>query len=60
VVRDNGDGTSRLILRTLAGGSQGAFVDWLFDNPLDLGGAIMGHKTLVGIRNTAETLAGNR
>jgi len=59
-VRDNGDGTSRLILRTLAGGSQGAFVDWLFDNPLDFGGAIMGHKTLVGIRNTAEALAGNR
>jgi hypothetical protein len=52
------DGTTRLVLRIRTGGdSQGAFLDWLYDNPLDLGGAIMGYKTLAGIRDTAEKLA---
>lgn len=52
------DGTTRLILRTKNGGaSQGAFADWLYANPLDLGGAIFAHKTLVGIKHTAEELA---
>jgi hypothetical protein len=53
--------TSRLILRSRSGGtSQGAFVDWLYDNPLDFGGAVMAYKTLAGIRDTAETIASGR
>lgn len=60
IVKDNGDGTSRLLLRTRSGGPQpSAFVDWLYDKPFDLGGAIMGYKTLVGIRDTAEKLTRN-
>lgn len=52
--------TTRLILRIRNGGPGfGGFVDWLYANPLDLGGAIMGYKTLVGLRNTAEDLAGS-
>ena len=46
------------MLRTRAGGaSQGEFVDWLYDKPLDLGGAIFGYKTLRGIKRTAEKLS---
>ena len=52
------DGSTRLVLRTRSGGaSQGRFADWLYDNPLDLGGALFGHKTLVGIERTAEKLS---
>ncbi len=36
---------------------QGAFVAWLFDNPLDFGGALFANKTLHGIKATAEALA---
>lgn len=51
------DGSTRLVLRIRSGGdSLGGFVDWLYDKPLDFGGAVMGYKTLVGIRNTAERL----
>ncbi len=52
------NGTTRLILRTRTGGaSQGDFADWLYENPLDLGGAIFGYKTLLGIKRTAEKIA---
>lgn len=51
----------RLILRTRSGGaSQGGFVDWLYNAPLDFGGAVMGYKTLIGIRNAAEKLAAQK
>ena len=49
--------TTRLILRIRNGGPGfGGFVDWLYANPLDLGGAIMAEKTLFGIRRVAEDL----
>jgi hypothetical protein len=52
------DGTTRLVLRTRSGGaSMGGFVDWLYENPLDFGGALFARKTLVGIKKTAEELA---
>ncbi|TLM92197.1 MAG: hypothetical protein FDZ75_05930 [Actinobacteria bacterium] len=52
------DGKTRLVLRIRGGGdSQGAFLDWLYGNPFDFGGAVMGYKTLAGIKKTAEKLA---
>ena len=58
VVQPVDEDTSRLILRIRSTAKEGgAFVQWLYDKPLDFGGAIMGRKTLVGIRNAAEDLA---
>lgn len=49
---------TRLVLRIRGDmRGQGAFVAWLFDNPLDLGGALFANKTLRGIKATAESLA---
>jgi len=54
---DGGERT-RLILRQRAASvGQPAFVDWLYDKPLDMGGAVMGRKTMVGIKRLAEKLA---
>ena len=52
------DGGTRLILRIRGDmRGQGAFVAWLFDNPLDFGSALFANKTLRGIKRTAEALA---
>ena len=49
---------TRLILRIRGDmRGQGAFVAWLFNNPLDTGGALFANKTLHGIKATAEALA---
>jgi hypothetical protein len=57
VVRPVDEDTSRLVLRIRSTAKEGgAFVQWLYDKPLDMGGAIMGRKTLVGIRDAAEGL----
>lgn len=59
-IRRIDSGHSRLLLRMRsASKGQSAFVNWLFANPLDFGGAVMGYKTLVGIKNAAEDLARN-
>ena len=51
-------GATRLILRTRAGNpGMPGFVRWLYDQPLEMGGAVFGYKTLVGIKHTAEKLA---
>jgi len=49
---------TRLILRIRSDmARQGGFVTWLFDQPLEFGGALFGHKTLVGLKGIAEGLA---
>jgi hypothetical protein len=49
---------TRLILRIRSEmAQQGGFVTWLFDQPLEFGGALFGHKTLVGLKGVAEALA---
>lgn len=49
---------TRLVLRIRGDmRGQGGFVAWLFDNPLDFGGALFANKTLRGIKRTAESLA---
>jgi hypothetical protein len=58
VARPLGAERTRLILRIRGDmRGQGGFVAWLFDNPLDFGGALFAHKTLAGIKETAESLA---
>lgn len=53
-----GPNETRLVLRIRGDmRGQGAFVAWLFDNPLDFGGALFANKTLHGIKATAESLA---
>jgi hypothetical protein len=58
VARPDGPDRTRLILRIRGDmRGQGGFVAWLFDNPLDFGGALFANKTLSGIKRTAEDLA---
>lgn len=58
VARSLGPDRTRLILRIRGDmRGQGGFVAWLFDNPLDTGGALFANKTLHGIKDTAEALA---
>lgn len=58
VVQPASDGTVRLILRTRSTNvGQPGWVQWIFDKPLEMGGAVFGYKTLVGIKRTAESLA---
>ena len=53
-----GPNETRVVLRIRGDvRGQGAFVAWLFDNPLDFGGALFANKTLRGIKATAEALA---
>lgn len=59
IIREVDPGTTRLILRVRGDmRGQGPVLAWLFDKPFDLGGALFANKTLHGIKNTAEALAG--
>lgn len=56
VMRSTDDGGTRLILRMRADGSETGFARWIWNGPLNFGGALFSHKTLVGIKRVAETL----
>lgn len=56
VMRPTDDGGTRLILRMRADGSETGFARWIWNGPLNFGGALFSHKTLVGIKRVAETL----
>ncbi|HEX9092571.1 MAG TPA: hypothetical protein VF902_01180 [Coriobacteriia bacterium] len=61
VMKPEGPDRTRLVLRIRGDmRGQGAFVAWLFDNPLDFGGALFANKTLHGIKATAEALAATK
>jgi len=61
VARPLGPNQTRLLLRIRGDmRGQGAFVAWLFNNPLDFGGALFANKTLGGIKATAEAIASGR
>jgi hypothetical protein len=61
VARPVGPDRTRLILRIRGDmRGQGAFVAWLFANPLDFGSALFANKTLHGIKDTAEALAAGK
>ena len=52
---------TRLILRIRGDmRGQGGFVAWLFNNPLDFGGALFANKTLNGIKTTAEAIVSGK
>lgn len=58
IVKPESGGRTRLILRTRASDSGlPGWVSWLNDRPLELGGAVFGYKTLVGIKRTAQMLS---
>jgi len=51
------DDRSRLILRMRSDGSETGFGRWVVNGPLNFGGALFAHKTLVGLGRTAEAIA---
>lgn len=56
VVRPLPDGRTRLVLRMRADGSDTGFARWLWNGPLNFGGALFSHKTIVGLARTAEAI----
>ncbi len=48
---------SRLIIRMRADGSDAGFSRWIWNGPMNFGGALFSHKTIVGLKRTAEKLA---
>lgn len=60
VLRPTGDGGTRLLLRMRADGTETGFERWLWNGPLNFGGALFSHKTMVGIKRVAEELVGQR
>jgi hypothetical protein len=56
VLRPTPDGGTRLVLRMRADGSDTGFGRWMWNGPLNFGGALFSHKTLVGIKRVAESL----
>lgn len=56
VMKPTDDGGTRLILRMRADGSETGFGRWVWNGPLNFGGALFSHKTIVGIKRTAEAL----
>lgn len=57
VLTPTADGGTRLVLRMRADGTEAGFERWLWNGPLNFGGALFSHKTIVGIKRTAEALA---
>jgi hypothetical protein len=60
VLRPTADGGTRLILRMRADGTETGFARWIWNGPLNFGGALFSHKTLVGIKETAEALTAGK
>ncbi len=58
VLTPTADGGTRLVLRMRADGTDTGFARWMWNGPLNFGGALFSHKTLVGIKRTAEQIAG--
>lgn len=56
VLRPTADGGTRLLLRTRADSSDTGFARWIWNGPLNFGGAMFSRKTMTGIKRTAEAL----
>lgn len=50
------EGGTRLVLRMRADGTETGFARWMWNGPLNFGGALFSHKTMVGIKRVAESL----
>ena len=57
VLTPTAEGGTRLVLRMRADGTEAGFARWLWNGPLNFGGALFSRKTMVGIRRAAEALA---
>lgn len=56
VLRPTVDGGTRLLLRMRADGTETGFARWMWNGPLNFGGAIFSRKTMVGLKRVAESL----
>lgn len=56
VLRPLEGGRTRLILRLRADGTETGLARWVWNHPLNFGGAMFSRKTMVGIKRTAEAL----
>ncbi len=56
VLTPTSDGGTRLVVRLRADGTDTGFTRWLWNGPLNFGGALFSHKTMMGIKRTAEAL----
>jgi hypothetical protein len=50
------DGGTRLLVRMRADGTETGFARWIWNGPLDFGGALFSRKTMVGLKRVAESL----
>ena len=57
VLTPTDNGATRLVLRMRVDGTDTGFMRWMWNRPLNFGGALFSHKTMVGIKRTAESLA---
>ena len=57
VLEPTADGSTRLILRMRADGTETGFERWIWNGPLNFGGALFSRKTMVGVKRTAEALS---
>ncbi|MBI5231193.1 MAG: hypothetical protein HY876_03395 [Coriobacteriales bacterium] len=57
VMKPTATGGTRLLLRMRADGTDTGLARWIWDGPLNFGGALFSRKTMVGIKRTAEGLA---
>jgi hypothetical protein len=56
VLRPTSDGGTRLLLRMRADGTESGFARWMWNGPLNFGGALFSRKTMEGIKRVAESL----
>ena len=56
VLKPDGNGGTRLLVRMRADGTETGFARWMWNGPLNFGGALFSRKTMVGIKRVAESL----
>ena len=56
VMKPTEDGGTRLVLRMRADGTETGFGRWVWNGPLNFGGALFSHKTIMGLKRVAENL----
>lgn len=56
VLRPTPEGGTRLLLRMRADGTDTGFARWVWNGPLNFGGALFSYKTIRGIKRVAERL----
>lgn len=57
VLTETSGGGTRLVLRMRADGSETGIARWVWNGPMNFGGALFSRKTMVGIKRTAEAIA---